>query len=316
MPELPEVEVVRRGLASWVAGRTVEAVDVLDSRSVRRHALGPEDFRGQLEDAVVLDAVRRGKYLWLPLADPGGPEAGLPHTALLAHLGMSGQLLVEEPDAPDEKHLKVRLTLSDAPGMPAELRFVDQRIFGGLAVVPLVPTDDGGPGGRGGSSLALIPGEAAHIGRDPLDPLFDAEAFHRRLRARRTGLKRALLDQGLVSGIGNIYADEALWGARLHYARPTDTLRRPDTERLVHAIRDVMGRALVAGGTSFDSLYVNVNGASGYFSRSLDAYGRAGQPCRRCAAEGQGGVIVREPFMNRSSYRCSRCQPVPRNARW
>jgi formamidopyrimidine-DNA glycosylase len=322
MPELPEVEVVRRGLASWVAGRTIEAVDVVDARSVRRHLLGPEDFRGQLEGALVLDAVRRGKYLWLPLSDPDAPEAGVhepgsgPHTALLAHLGMSGQLLVEEPDAPHEKHLKVRLTLSDAPGMPRELRFVDQRIFGGLAVVPLVPTHDGGPGGRGDSGLALIPGEAAHIGRDPLDPLFDPEAFHLRLRARRTGIKRALLDQRLVSGIGNIYADEALWGARLHYARPTDTLRRPETDRLVHAVRDVMGRALVAGGTSFDSLYVNVNGASGYFSRSLDAYGRAGRACRRCAAAGEGGVIVRERFMNRSSYRCTRCQPVPRNARW
>jgi formamidopyrimidine-DNA glycosylase len=317
MPELPEVEVVRRGLASWVAGRAIESVDVVDARSVRRHALGPEDFRGQLEGARVLDAVRRGKYLWLPLADAGAPsDDSAPHTALLAHLGMSGQLLVEAPDAPDEKHLKVRLTLSEMPGMPRELRFVDQRIFGGLAVVPLVPTHDGGAGGRSETTLALIPAEAAHIGRDPLDPLFDPDAFHRSLRARRTGIKRALLDQRLVSGIGNIYADEALWGARLHYARPTDTLRRPETERLVHAVRDVMGRALVAGGTSFDSLYVNVNGASGYFSRSLDAYGRAGRACRRCAAAGEMGVIVREPFMNRSSYRCTRCQPVPRNARW
>jgi formamidopyrimidine-DNA glycosylase len=316
MPELPEVEVVRRGLASWVAGRTVEHAQVLDARSVRRHAMGPEDFRGQLEGAKVLDAVRRGKYLWLPLAGPDEPPGTEPHTALLAHLGMSGQLLVEDPAAPPEKHLKVRLALSAADGMPGELRFVDQRIFGGLAVVPLVPTHDGGPGGRSESPLALVPPEVAHIGRDPLDPLFDPEAFHAALRSRRTGIKRALLDQRLVSGIGNIYADEALWGARLHYARPTDTLRRGETARLVEAVRDVMGRALAAGGTSFDSLYVNVNGASGYFSRSLDAYGRAGQPCRRCAAAGDVGVLVREPFMNRSSYRCTRCQPVPRNGRW
>lgn len=319
MPELPEVEVVRRGLASWVAGRRIERADVVDPRSVRRHMLGPEDFSGQLEGALVLDAVRRGKYLWMPLADPDDDRADpgcAPRTALLAHLGMSGQLLVEDSSQPDEKHLKVRLRLSDSPGLPVELRFVDQRIFGGLAVVPLAPTHDGGAGGRAEIPFPLVPAEVAHIGRDPLDPLFNPDAFHASLRARRTGIKRALLDQTLVSGIGNIYADEALWGARLHYARPTETLRRPETARLVHAVRDVMDRALAAGGTSFDSLYVNVNGASGYFSRSLDAYGRVGLPCRRCAQEGRPGVIVREPFMNRSSYRCTVCQPVPRNARW
>ena len=308
------MEVVRRGLATWVAGRRIEAVEVVDPRSVRRHVLGPEDFGGQLEGATVLDAVRRGKFLWLPLS--GGGDEQAPHTALLAHLGMSGQLLVEDPDQPDEKHLKVRLTLSEAPGLPVELRFVDQRIFGGLAVVPLVPTDDGGPGGFGAQPLALIAADAAHIARDPLDPSFSADTFHARLRARRTGLKRALLDQRLVSGIGNIYADEALWAARLHYARPTDTLRLPETVRLVDAVRDVMQRALEAGGTSFDSLYVNVNGASGYFDRSLSAYGRAGQACTRCAAVGRTSILVRESFMNRSSYRCPYCQRTPRNARW
>jgi formamidopyrimidine-DNA glycosylase len=323
LPELPEVEVVRRGLATWVAGRRIERAEVVDARSVRRHTLGPDDFRGQLEGAVVLDAVRRGKFLWLPLGDRGDRAAGdgsadlqVPHTALLAHLGMSGQLLVEDPHQPAEKHLKVRLTLSEAPGLPAELRFVDQRIFGGLAVVPLVPTDDGGPGGLGARPLPLIAAEAAHIARDPLDPAFSGDALHRRFRARRTSVKRALLDQRLVSGIGNIYADEALWAARLHYARPTDTLRRTETFRLVEAVQDVMARALEAGGTSFDSLYVNVNGASGYFDRSLSAYGRAGRACTRCAEEGRTSIIVREPFMNRSSYRCPHCQPTPRNARW
>jgi formamidopyrimidine-DNA glycosylase len=317
LPELPEVEVVRRGLSTWVAGRRIERVDVLDPRSVRRHTLGPEDFRGQLQGAKVLDAVRRGKFLWLPLADGTGDEDHEPpHTALMAHLGMSGQLLVEDSEQPDEKHLKVRLTLSEAPGHPAELRFVDQRIFGGLAVVPLVPTDDGGPGGLGSQPLPLIAAEAAHIARDPLDPAFSEDALHRRLRARRTGLKRALLDQRVVSGIGNIYADEALWAARLHYARATDTLRRTETQRLIDAVRDVMARALEAGGTSFDSLYVNVNGASGYFDRSLSAYGRAGQPCTRCADEGRTSIMVRESFMNRSSYRCPHCQRPPRNARW
>ena len=310
---------VRRGLARWVVGRTIDAVDVLDPRSLRRHAAGVEDFRERTLGARVSDVVRRGKFLWLPLSMTG--TAGrAPGTALMAHLGMSGQLLIEGRDAPPEKHLKVRFTLSAASGedddaLPDELRFVDQRIFGGMFVTDLEPTPDGAPGGLGLHPAPLIPREAAHIARDPLDPAFSTEVFHRRLRGRRTGLKRALLDQGLISGVGNIYADEALWAARLHYARPTDTLRRPETARLLEAVTTVMTRALDAGGTSFDSLYVNVNGASGYFARSLEAYGREASPCRRCADQGRSTLIRREPFMGRSSYLCPVCQARPRNAR-
>ena len=306
MPELPEVEVVRRGLERWIAGRSIVDVAVPDPRSIRRHSLGVEDFRGNLIGATVLDVVRRGKFLWMPLSDDGfssSSSPGAPNTALVAHLGMSGQLLVESPEQPHEKHLKVRLSFSPRDDAPEELRFVDQRIFGGLFVTSLVPTADGLPGGASMSDWALIPEEAAHIGRDPLDPHFDIEALHQKLRARKTGIKRALLDQAFVSGIGNIYADEALWDAKMHYARPTETLRRPDTERIIHAARDVMSRALDAGGTSFDSLYVNVNGASGYFSRSLNAYGREGDPCPRC-----GTAIVRKSFMNRGSHFCPNCQ--------
>ncbi|TDL41735.1 bifunctional DNA-formamidopyrimidine glycosylase/DNA-(apurinic or apyrimidinic site) lyase [Arthrobacter nitrophenolicus] len=323
MPELPEVEVVRRGLVSWVRGRTIEAVDVLDPRSIRRHALGTEDFIGNLEGAVVADVVRRGKFLWMPLLDRAGLQGrrmngsgDVPAVALMAHLGMSGQLLMQDRDVPDEKHLKVRFRLSRSDGMPEQLRFVDQRIFGGLFVTAMVPTDDGGPGGLAESPLALIAEEAAHIARDPLDPAFSFDLFFRRLRKRKTGLKRALLDQGLVSGIGNIYADEALWAAKLHYARPTDTLRRAEAERVLESARQVMLDALAAGGTSFDSLYVNVNGASGYFDRSLNAYGREGEPCKRCAAAGIHATIRREQFMNRSSHTCPVCQPRPRNGRW
>ena len=323
MPELPEVEVVRRGLVSWVRGRTIEAVDVLDPRSIRRHALGTEDFIGNLEGAVVADVVRRGKFLWMPLLDRAGLQGrqmngsgDVPAVALMAHLGMSGQLLMQDRDVPDEKHLKVRFRLSRSDGMPEQLRFVDQRIFGGLFVTAMVPTDDGGPGGLAESPLALIAEEAAHIARDPLDPAFSFDLFFRRLRKRKTGLKRALLDQGLVSGIGNIYADEALWAAKLHYARPTDTLRRAEAERVLESARQVMLDALAAGGTSFDSLYVNVNGASGYFDRSLNAYGREGEPCKRCAAAGIHSTIRREQFMNRSSHTCPVCQPRPRNGRW
>ncbi|WP_427018362.1 bifunctional DNA-formamidopyrimidine glycosylase/DNA-(apurinic or apyrimidinic site) lyase [Pseudarthrobacter sp. P1] len=319
MPELPEVEVVRRGLARWVAGRTVTGVDVVDARSIRRHGLGSEDFTGNLAGATVLDVVRRGKFLWMPLSDMPQSDSGeptVPHTALVAHLGMSGQLLMQDAAQPDEKHLKVRLRLSARDGEPEQLRFVDQRIFGGLFITSLVPTADGLPGGTGTSDWPLIPDEAAHIARDPLDPAFSVDAVHARLRARKTGLKRALLDQGMVSGIGNIYADEALWAAKLHYARATDTLRRSETEQVIQASRDVMLRALAAGGTSFDSLYVNVNGASGYFARSLNAYGREGEPCPRCAELGLDTRIRRDSFMNRSAYSCPVCQPKPRNGRW
>jgi formamidopyrimidine-DNA glycosylase len=284
MPELPEVEVVRRGLERWVVGRRIHGVAVTHPRAIRRHIAGADDFAALLIGRRVEAARRRGKYLWLPL-DSGD--------AVLAHLGMSGQLLVEPAEAPEEKHLRVRLTFDD--GDP-ELRFVDQRTFGGLAAV------------IGGADL---PAPIAHIGVDPLDPGFDAKDLAARLRRRRTGIKRAMLDQSLMSGIGNIYADEALWRAKLHYARPTEMLRRAEVERLVAAVREVLAEALGQGGTSFDSLYVNVNGESGYFDRSLAVYGREGEPCLRC-----GTPIRRDPFMNRSSYTCPRCQPRPRRARW
>jgi formamidopyrimidine-DNA glycosylase len=289
MPELPEVEVVRRGLARWVAGRTVAAVEVAHPRAVRRHPGGGGDFAARLRGRTLTGASRRGKYLWLPMSGPDGR----PDEAVLAHLGMSGQLLVRPPGSPDETHLRVRLAFTDDG---PELRFVDQRTFGGLAVVDLV---DG------------VPEPVAHIGRDPLDPDFDDEAWVAALRRRRTGLKRALLDQSLASGIGNIYADEALWRARLHWARATDSLPRPKARLVLDAARAVMVEALEAGGTSFDALYVNVNGESGYFDRRLHVYGRTGEPCDRC-----GSLVVREAFMNRSSFRCPRCQPRPRQARW
>ena len=285
MPELPEVEVVRRGLDSSVTGRVIAGVAVAHPRSVRRHLAGGKDFAARLAGRRVEGTGRRGKYLWLPL-DSG--------EALLAHLGMSGQLLVEPRDRPDQPHLRTRFSFTDEG---PELRFVDQRTFGGLALHPL--TDDG------------LPAAVAHVARDLLDPAFDEGAFLAALRSRRTGLKRALLDQRLVSGIGNIYADEALWRARLHYARATDTLPPASARAVLAAAGEVMREALEQGGTSFDALYVNVNGQSGSFDRSLQAYGRAGSPCNRC-----GTPIRREPFMNRSSYICPRCQPRPRKPRW
>lgn len=282
MPELPEVEVVRRGLERWVAHRTVADVEVLHPRAVRRHLAGGDDFGLRLKGHRVGTAMRRGKYLWLPVEDSG--------MSVLAHLGMSGQLLVQPQEAPDEKHLRVRVRFADALG--TELRFVDQRTFGGLSLHENTP--DG------------LPDVIAHIARDPLDEKFDDAAFHAALRRRRTTIKRALLDQTLISGVGNIYADEALWRAKLHYERPTATFTRPRTAQLLGHVRDVMNAALAVGGTSFDSLYVNVNGESGYFERSLDAYGREDEPCRRC-----GTAMRRRPWMNRSSYFCPRCQRPP-----
>ncbi|MCB5182629.1 bifunctional DNA-formamidopyrimidine glycosylase/DNA-(apurinic or apyrimidinic site) lyase [Streptomyces antimicrobicus] len=286
MPELPEVEVVRRGLERWVAGRTVAAVEVLHPRAVRRHVGGGADFAARLTGQTFEVPRRRGKYLWLPLA---GREL-----SVLGHLGMSGQLLVQPEGAPDERHLRIRIRFADDRG--TELRFVDQRTFGGLSLHDSVP-----------GSAEGLPDVIAHIARDPLDPLFDESAYHLALRAKRSTVKRALLDQSLISGVGNIYADEALWRARLHYERLTLTLTRPKSTELLGHVRDVMTAALAVGGTSFDSLYVNVNGESGYFDRSLDAYGREDEPCRRC-----GTPMRRRPWMNRSSYFCPRCQRAPR----
>ena len=281
MPELPEVEVVRAGLERHVVGATIGSVQVLHERPVRRHAAGAAAFATMLTGRTIVGARRRGKYLWLPLDDL---ETG---DALMAHLGMSGQMLVQPAGVPDERHLRVRLGLGES-----ELRFVDQRMFGGLAI---------SPGG------AVLPGEIAHIARDPLDPLFDDAAFVARVRRSASGIKRILLTQTIVSGVGNIYADEALWRARLHGERPGARLTRAQVVELLAHVREVMAEALSQGGTSFDSLYVNVNGQSGYFDRSLHAYGRADEPCERC-----GTPIVRVAFMNRSSYFCPVCQKVPR----
>ncbi len=276
---------VRRGLAPYVTNRRIERVDVVESRSVRRHPAGADDLARSLHGRRIRAVSRRGKYLWLVLDDA---------RALVVHLGMSGQMLLPEPGSDDERHLRVRIVLE---GADRELHFVDQRMFGGMHIDEML---DDGAGGH-------VPAAVAHIARDPLDPEFDDRVFSRRVRARSSGIKRCLLDQALVSGIGNIYADEALWRARLHYDMPGHRLTGPRVRDLLGHVRDVMTEALAEGGTSFDALYVNVNGESGWFDRSLRAYGREGEPCDRC-----GRPIVREHFMNRSSYRCPSCQRRPR----
>jgi formamidopyrimidine-DNA glycosylase len=284
MPELPEVEVVRRGLEAHVTGHSITAVRVHHPRAVRRHEAGAADLTARLLGSRVTGTGRRGKFLWLTLDDG---------EALVVHLGMSGQMLLG-PVAKTE-HLRIATLLDDGTA----LSFVDQRTFGGWMLADLVSVD--------GSE---VPEPVAHIARDPLDPLFDRDAVVKVLRRKHSEIKRQLLDQTVVSGIGNIYADEALWRAKVNGARPADTLSRPTLAALLDHAADVMRDALGQGGTSFDSLYVNVNGESGYFDRSLDAYGREGEPCGRC-----GAVMRREKFMNRSSYYCPKCQPRPRAPR-
>lgn len=355
MPELPEVETVRAGIADHSLGRPVRAVRVVDARSLRRHLPGPAHFEAALTGRTLRGAYRRGKYLWLTLSEADGTLAD---EALVVHLGMSGQLLVrDEPGgesgsdsgsdsearaAFDEqpRHLRVALELGPAGATRGaastnrtstgqRLLFVDQRIFGGMILSPLVPdvpaavaVNEVAPGEsapEGGTDFSavperfLVPEAVKHIARDPLDEFFDPAAVRRKFLRTSSGIKKVLLDQSVISGVGNIYADEALWRARLHYAKPARTLSAAQTRDLLAAVTDVLRESLAAGGTSFDALYVNVLGESGYFERSLNAYGRAGEPCHRCAEAGRTSLMVREPFQNRSSYRCPHCQRAPRS---
>ncbi|SMH36322.1 formamidopyrimidine-DNA glycosylase [Rathayibacter oskolensis] len=303
MPELPEVEVVRAGLAPAVTGALVTGVEIVDERSLKRH-VHAHPFERLLVGRRLQGAVRRGKFLWLP----AGREE-----ALLVHLGMSGQVLLRTADAPLARLTRIRIAIENPDHGELALHFVDQRIFGSMAVDALVPTSDGAPGGfagddaDGGDWLRSVPSQVAHIARDPLDPSFDLSGIVSALSRRSSGIKRALLDQTLVSGIGNIYADESLWAAELHPERPSSSLGEARIRRLFAEVRSVLERALAEGGTSFDAQYVNVNGASGYFSHSLNAYGQTGKPCPRC-----GEPVVRVPFMNRSSHLCPHCQQLPR----
>lgn len=353
MPELPEVETVRAGIADHSLGRPVRAVRVVDARSLRRHLPGPAHFEVALTGRALRGAYRRGKYLWLTLSEADGTLAD---EALVVHLGMSGQLLVrDEPGSEsgneldgdsgndaearaafDEqpRHLRVALELGPAGATRGaastsrestgqRLLFVDQRIFGGMFLSPLVPdvpaavaANKAAPGEMAPGEVPerfLVPEAVKHIARDPLDEFFDPAAVRRKFLRTSSGIKKVLLDQSVISGVGNIYADEALWRARLHYAKPARTLSAAQTRELLEAVTQVLRESLAAGGTSFDALYVNVLGESGYFERSLNAYGRAGEPCHRCAEAGRTSLIVREPFQNRSSYRCPHCQRAPRS---
>ncbi|MDQ4213182.1 bifunctional DNA-formamidopyrimidine glycosylase/DNA-(apurinic or apyrimidinic site) lyase [Microbacterium capsulatum] len=294
MPELPEVEVVRAGLAPAMTGARIVSVAVHDERALTRHAAGAADFVARLEGADVATVARRGKFLWMPLADRP--------SAIVGHLGMSGQLLLRRPDAEAERHERIRIFVEHPQHGELAVVFADQRTFGSLAVDDLLPTADGRAAGWG-SSEALIPSQVAHIARDPMDEAFQDRVLRDALRTRSSAIKRVLLDQTLISGVGNIYADESLWAARIHPETPASALSTVAVNRLLAEVRAVLNKALAEGGTSFDAQYVNVNGEAGYFAHSLNAYGRTGLPCARC-----GGPIRRDAFMNRSSHFCPRCQ--------
>jgi formamidopyrimidine-DNA glycosylase len=305
VPELPEVEVVRAGLEPVVTGATIVAVTVLDERALTRHAGGGAHFEAALTGRLIEAAARRGKFLWLPLATPGGGPAT---DAVVGHLGMSGQVLLRVPGADAERHERIRLDLQHPAHGELAVVFADQRTFGSLAVDRLVPTPDAAPGGWG-TSEPSVPSQVVHIARDPLDPAFSDRGFRAAVGRKGSAIKRVLLDQTVASGIGNIYADEALWASRLHPETPSGSLSSRAAGRLLAEVRAVLEKALAEGGTSFDAQYVNVNGQAGYFAHSLNAYGRTGEPCPRC-----GRPIVRVSFMNRSSHFCPHCQRAPRPA--
>jgi formamidopyrimidine-DNA glycosylase len=315
MPELPEVETVRAGLAPALTNATVVAIDVLDSRSFKRHIGGVEDFKATMIGAKILAVVRRGKFLWIPLEIGGGRGAGH-QLAMVGHLGMSGQMLLRTPGFTEDKLTRVVIHAIAEDGQEVELRFIDQRLFGSLAIDELVSTRDGLPGGySNGLGIAptgepawwrdLIPASAAHITRDPLDVHFDEKSVLAKFKKKNSGIKRVLLDQQTLSGIGNIYADEALWRAQLHYDQPAASLTSPKAKELLQHVREILAKAVTEGGTSFDEQYKNVNGESGYFAVSLNAYGMTGMPCKRC-----GTQIKRENWMNRGSHFCPKCQKL------
>lgn len=308
MPELPEVETVRVGLAQHLIDSTIDSVSILDARSLKRHVAGPQDFVATLSGTQVLGVVRRGKFLWMPLQVPRFPDAKL---ALVGHLGMSGQMLIREAGAPADKLTRIELSMLAGSEGNLSFRFVDQRLFGSLQIDELVATTDALPGGFSGDEQSeagwvnMIPRSASHIARDPLDPYFDRKTVIAKMLKKNSGIKRVLLDQGVLSGIGNIYADEALWTARLHYDTSASAISAKKLGELLDAVTVILKAAVLAGGTSFDEQYKNVNGESGYFEVALNAYGQTGKPCNRCGHE-----IKRDSWMNRGSHFCPKCQKL------
>ena len=281
MPELPEVETVRLGLEPWVVGRKIKDIQLVHKGGNRAKVIAPIiNAKGARVNALK----RRGKFIWFELDRD---------FALVAHLGMSGQFIIQNRKTPPEKHLRV---LIDCGDRSKEIRFIDQRTFGWVAIDNLVAEGND-----------LLPASVARIAPDIFDSKFDQEIVVTKLAKKKSAIKRVLLDQTVMSGVGNIYADEALWLARIHPERIASTLTESEVKVLLKAVKTVMRRALKQGGTSFDSLYINVNGESGYFAVELEAYGQEDEPCSRC-----GKQIKRIVFGNRSSHFCPNCQKNPK----
>ena len=284
MPELPEVETVRRGLEPYLRGKKIRSLDILHNGAHRATTYLP---LSAANGATIKEVRRKGKFLWFDLNRD---------FALVAHLGMSGQFVLRPRKSELERHARARLDFGDKR---EEIRFIDQRTFGWLAIDELVETEHG-----------LVPISMQHIAFDIFDDRYDQKSVIANIRRRKSEIKSVLLNQEIVSGIGNIYADEALWLSKIHPERIASTLSEKEVATILRSTRKIMERALAEGGTSFDDMYINVNGESGYFEVSLRVYGREGEPCRRCA-----GPIRRIAFANRSSHFCPKCQPRGRNTR-
>ena len=279
MPELPEVETVRRGIEAKVVGRKIISVEVGRERSVRR--VGREAVIHGLTGTTVTNARRRGKYLLCDL--DSGDE-------MMIHLRMSGRVLVEPVGTKRPTHTHVVLSLSERDGVSDEMWFVDPRTFGEVVVFDPAYT-------------AQVLPELVRLGVDPICEPFDSAILAGRLKGKRGAIKPLLLSQHVVAGIGNIYADESLWLAKLHYDKQASSIPKKKHLELIEIAAEVLRKAVAQGGTSFDEQYKNVNGESGYFSQSLNAYGMTGLPCKRC-----GTPIKREAWANRGSHFCPKCQ--------
>lgn len=275
MPELPEVETVRRGLVSLVKGYKIVAAHDLHPRALKAESIAPLK---SIQGAKIIDLNRRGKFLWFVLDRP---------QVLVAHLGMSGQFLIHQQGHPKAKHVRAQFDLTKQM-RKRELVFNDQRTFGWVSVEE---TTDG------------VPSSAQHIARDPFDSQFNLEETINKFAKRKIRIKSALLNQEIMSGVGNIYADETLWRAKIHPEISTADLSKRKISSIIGYATEVMGEAIEQGGTSFDDLYINVNGESGFFEQALAAYGRTDEPCPRC-----GTPIRRITFGARSSHFCPRCQ--------
>lgn len=282
MPELPEVETVRSGLEKYVINRRITSANSYHFRAIKPNSIAP---LAAVVGARIRAVKRRGKFLWFELDR---------EFTLVAHLGMSGQLLISPKKSPNQSHLRARIELQKSAGFVGnksagnEIRFIDQRTFGWLSIEQM---------------HNQIPTSVDHIAYDPFEAEFNLKNVIADISSRKSAIKPAILNQEIISGIGNIYADEALWRAKIHPEIICEDLSEDEIKKLINSAKAVMKSAIKAGGTSFDQQYKNVNGASGYFSRSLSVYGRAGQPCSRCAT-----LIRRIAFANRSSHFCPRCQ--------